>query len=193
MTNIVNVSLEELVKSIRKSGRPYPLIYISHERDKVEYKTGLKLANSEEVKNWMENRDQRDLITELAVIRGWEDKTVMVINYDGMYDHENMCLRAISNLVLVIIGDRDDPGSDSDWETVFEHKTPFFHQSDYEAAVALARQSQDEKMEIKDSWGRSLKIDSLKLGKVEIQSEDNCEKPLLKPLFPKGFLIKKKD
>ena len=95
------IDIIELVRALTKSGRPYPLIYMNPE--KLKHPERVNFALPHEVLMWMENRDDRDLITDLTLARGWEDDTILVFD-EGLVAIENVCLRAVSNLVVVYFG-----------------------------------------------------------------------------------------
>lgn len=91
---------EELLwikRGIKLSGRPDPLVY----------KTGLlgedDTAAATEVGHWLdragEGEENRDLVACIYVSRGWEARTVVVLDRGILA--ENLGLRAVSRLVVV--------------------------------------------------------------------------------------------
>ena len=52
-------------------------------------------STEEEMKNWLRDRGNRDLVADLSVSRGWEDSTVMVVDIQpDSVGVENLCVRA---------------------------------------------------------------------------------------------------
>ena len=63
-------------------------------------KKPVRSASEEEMKTWLRDRGNRDLIADLSVSRGWEDVTILVLDIQGGAGVENLCMRAVSNLVV---------------------------------------------------------------------------------------------
>ena len=86
----VKCDIEKIMKGIEQAGRKPPIIYCSDPVDNV---------SEIEMKNWLRDRGNRDLITDLPMVKGWEDRIVMVIDYT--FGSENMYLRAVANLIVI--------------------------------------------------------------------------------------------
>ena len=61
---------------------------------------GVKSVTEEEMKMWLNDRGNTNLITDLRHAAGWEDNTVIVFD-DGGRSLDNMCLRTVSNLHVI--------------------------------------------------------------------------------------------
>ena len=190
VTNVFNMSVLDLVKTIKESGRPYPLIYIGQENKPRNRVTN---ASSEEVKMWMKNRDERDLITELAHIRGWEDTTILVFEYG--FDIENICLRAVSNLIIVSFDDKND---DDDEDNEIKEKIEMERQQGYEIDYLKGKQyiNQDwfEEGILKDEYAYNFKYkranEKRNCEMEEAEKDIKINDAVNKEWFQKGFLIR---
>ena len=190
VTNVFNMSVLDLVKTIKESGRPYPLIYIGQENKPRNRVTN---ASSEEVKMWMKNRDERDLITELAHIRGWEDTTILVFEYG--FDIENICLRAVSNLIIVSFDDKND---DDDEDNEIKEKIEMERQQGYEIDYLKGKQyiNQDwfEDGILKDEYAYNFKYkranEKRNCEMEEAEKDIKINDAVNKEWFQKGFLIR---
>ena len=58
-------------------------------------------ATEVEMKSWLKKRGNRSLITDTILAAGWEDSTVIAIEYGDGESLENMCLRAVSSLHVI--------------------------------------------------------------------------------------------
>ena len=199
VTNVVDLSVVDLVRCIKESGRPYPLIYASHQIKST--------ASSQEIKIWMEKRDERDLITELAHIRGWEDNIVMVFEY-GYYDIDNMCLRAVSHLIILSLSDNyEDDEYDTEEEEMNVIPLDNYEDDEYDTEeeemdviplvneinnrlsfinhefLQEATQNQMEDYSLNDDYKKEIKNSNMD----DIGKENNTKRS--KDWFQKGFLI----
>ena len=57
---------------------------------------------------WMKQHGDRDLIADLSVSRGWEDTSVIVVDFNKGKGLENLCMRAISNLFIVKAREKEE-------------------------------------------------------------------------------------
>ena len=185
VTNVVGLSVVDLVRCIKESGRPNPLIYANH-----HVKPN---ASSQEVKIWMEKRDERDLITELAHIRGWEDNIIMVFE-NGEFDIDNMCLRAAGHLIIVSLPDDYEDEYDSETEEKAEKEMdvmPFVDEMNNRLSFVnhefLQEPTQHQLQE--DHSLNDHKKESKISDMDEIGKENNTKRN--KDWFQKGFLIGK--
>ena len=89
-TDIVSI-----VKSLRQLSHD-TIFYIS---DINASKAGVTIATETEMKMWLSDRGNTILLTQMLYCRGWEDNTVIVVDYG--YGVDNMCMRAVANLAIV--------------------------------------------------------------------------------------------
>ena len=54
-------------------------------------------APEEILAEWIENREDVDLVADLSVARGWEDSTVVVVDCNKGKGIENLFMRTVSN------------------------------------------------------------------------------------------------
>ena len=62
-----------------------------------------KGVSEERLAQWIKNRGDVDLVSDLCVARGWEDNTVVVVDCNEGRGVENLYMRAISNLIVIKI------------------------------------------------------------------------------------------
>ena len=67
---------------------------------------GVTCATEEEMKMWLSDRGNTNLITNIWMAAGSEDGTVIAI--DNGVSVDNMCLRTVSNLHIIKCGDIKD-------------------------------------------------------------------------------------
>ena len=94
-TFIDDTNVKKICEAVQSAGRPAPIWYPS-----LFYKG----VSAEEVVTWLEKtqsgQEERDLVTDINMSRGWEGRTVIVVNRSGGFD-VNMGMRAVSRLVNV--------------------------------------------------------------------------------------------
>ena len=86
----------DVVEAVTEVGREDPLVYIIND---VAARVGMTNTSEEEMKLWLKDKGNRDLVTDIYHVRGYEDSTVMVID-DGM-GVDSICMRAVSHLIVV--------------------------------------------------------------------------------------------
>ena len=162
--NVTSVDIMALVEAITKSGRPYPLIYMHSNR--LKYNEKVNHAWSKPIRMWLEKRDERDLITDLPTVRGWEDDTVLVLD-DCAVNIENLCLRAISNLVISYFGGHK-----------YEEQSMLLYnemlrvaeiEDDLDKEEELEEENVDEE---RKNWIRGYLDDKIRNMKAELESEN---------------------
>jgi len=96
--NSYGVNISDIIKTVTRFSDQRPLYYL-HDRDASD--AGATSATEEEMKMWLSDRGNTNLITTINMAAGWEDGTVIVLDdgYDGIVD--NMCLRTVSNLHII--------------------------------------------------------------------------------------------
>ena len=60
---------------------------------------GVTNATDERMREWLQDRDNTILVTDMEFCRGWEQSTIIVIDYGHNLD--NLCMRAVSNLNII--------------------------------------------------------------------------------------------
>ena len=75
-----------------------PLCYFTDELASI---AGVKSATEEEMKMWLNDRGNTNLVTDINAAAGWEDGTVIV--FDNGRSVDNMCLRSVSSLHVIKI------------------------------------------------------------------------------------------
>ena len=92
ITIIASCYVMDMIHSITQSSDKPPLVYST-------WHAGVKRASEEEIKMWLKDRGNRHLVTDMSCAGGFEDSTVLVIDNRSCLD--NLCLRAVSKLVIV--------------------------------------------------------------------------------------------
>ena len=82
--------LREILE-VFKAGDKTPIFYVCGERN----------ATADEMNSWLKERGNRSLITDTELVAGWEDSTVIAIEYGDGGALDNMCLRAVSSLHVI--------------------------------------------------------------------------------------------
>ena len=88
----------ETLEGLKQAGRKDVLAYYGVNLDGS---ITTPCATEKEIKDWMKNRGQTDLVTDIEAACGWEEKTVIVLDTseDGA-GIENIILRAVSLLII---------------------------------------------------------------------------------------------
>ena len=73
--------------------------------DKDARKAGVTNATDERMKEWLQDRGNTILVTDMELCRGWEQSTVIVMDYGHNLD--NICMRAVSNLNIIKVKDME--------------------------------------------------------------------------------------
>ena len=89
-------NINKVVKCLLGEGRNpvsfYPNNDVGEER--------INSITEEEMKNWMLEPEDRDLVTNMDMVRGWEAGTVVVIYSAAHGNIDNECMRAVSKLIV---------------------------------------------------------------------------------------------
>ena len=97
--NGYNSEPNDIINIVTEASDKIPLYYIS---DILARASGVVAATEDEMKMWLNDRGNINLITSIQAAAGWEDISVIVIdNSRGGVSRENMCLRTASNLHLI--------------------------------------------------------------------------------------------
>ena len=104
-----NLSLEDLMDVAEAVNliKHNSIFYINQHADKL----GVSNATEEEIKSWLRDRPKTNLIIDLIYAKGWEDSTVMVIDFG--HGSDNMSMRVVSNLVKIKARDIADHSRNS--------------------------------------------------------------------------------
>ena len=92
----------DIIKTVTRFSHQRPKYYL-HDRD--ARLAGVTCAREEEMKMWLSDRGNTNLITRIDLAAGWEDGTVIVIEARDGASVDNMCLRTVSNLHIIKYGD----------------------------------------------------------------------------------------
>lgn len=100
-------SISDIINTVTRFSHQRPLYYL---RDVQARGAGLTCATEEEMKVWLSDRGNTNLITNIWMAAGWEDGSVIAIDTygDGLSSAgsvDNMCLRTVSNLHIIKYGD----------------------------------------------------------------------------------------
>ena len=91
------VDTSDIIKTVTRFSHQRPLYYLP---DYDARRAGVTCATEEEMKMWLSDRGNTNLITTIHLAAGWEDGSVIVIDNDGG-SVDNMCLRTVSNLHII--------------------------------------------------------------------------------------------
>ena len=99
LCNSYSSYISDIMKTVTRFSNQRPLYYL---RDDQARRAGVTCATEEEMKMWLSDRGNTNLITNIWMAAGWEDGTVIVLDdgYDGR-SVDNMCLRTVSNLHII--------------------------------------------------------------------------------------------
>ena len=89
---------DSIIKTVAENCKQQPICYVP---DYDAGKAGLTNATEEEMKMWLIDRGNRNLITYMGLAAGWEDGTVIVIDDSNGRSVDNMCLRTVSSLHFI--------------------------------------------------------------------------------------------
>ena len=90
----------DIIKTVTRFSQQRPLYY---GLDDDARRAGVTCATEEEMKMWLSDRGNTNLVADINIAAGWEDGTVIVVD-DGR-SVDNMCLRTVSNLHIIKYGD----------------------------------------------------------------------------------------
>ena len=97
----------KIVKTVTKFSEQPPIYYL----DDGAITAGVSNATEKEMKMWLNDRGNRNLITNINLATGWEDATVIAIdNLSGGGTVDNMCLRTVSSLHIIKFTDIKEQG-----------------------------------------------------------------------------------
>merc|ERR1712013_695258 len=88
-----NKIVKDIKEGIKKAGRKDPVYYSSDLDPNSD--------SEEKVSEWIRDRGSVDLVADLSVARGWEDRTVVVVDCNQGIGVENLFMRAVANLYVV--------------------------------------------------------------------------------------------
>ena len=91
-------SISDIINTVTRFSHQRPLYYL---RDVQARGAGLTCATEEEMKMWLSDRGNTNLITDIDMAAGWEDGTVIAIDNRNGGSLDNMCLRTVSNLHII--------------------------------------------------------------------------------------------
>ena len=104
-TTIVNTNysslsddFREMLEVFKEAGDQTPIFYVRFSSDLPR---GERNATEDEMKSWLKKRGNRSLFTDADLAAGWEDSTVIAIEYGDGECLDNMCLRAVSSLHVI--------------------------------------------------------------------------------------------
>ena len=103
------LSVKGVVRSVIQNSPAEPIFYFQNDNQREQ--AGVTNATEERMKRWLSDGGSTNLVTDLMMARGWEDGTVILIDYgrsgDGNWSgsSDNCCFRAISKLVIVQVAD----------------------------------------------------------------------------------------
>merc|ERR1719319_1893630 len=83
--------IDMAVNGVKAAGRAIPLVY-------RKWNSSQEATSDGDVEDWLEGRrDRPDLVADVNVSRGWEERTIVVLEIDSVsYGVENLYLRTIS-------------------------------------------------------------------------------------------------
>ena len=88
----------ELLEVFKEDGDQTPIFYVYFSSNLPR---GERNATEDDMKSWLKERGNRSLITDTILAAGWEDSTVIAIEYGDGESLDNMCLRAVSSLHVI--------------------------------------------------------------------------------------------
>ena len=89
----------DILNTVTRFSHQRPLYYL---RDVQAKGAGLTCATEEEMKMWLSDRGNTNLVADINMAAGWEDGTVIAIdNTSDGRSVDNMCLRTVSNLHII--------------------------------------------------------------------------------------------
>ena len=93
------LDISDMIKTVTRFSHQRPLYYL---HDSEARHAGVTCATEEDMKMWLNDRGNTNLITNIVMAAGWEDGTVIVVDdgYDGV-GVDNMCLRTVSSLHII--------------------------------------------------------------------------------------------
>ena len=108
-----NRDIGAMIKTVTEVRDKTPIYYL---HDYAASVAGVKSATEEEMKMWLNDRGNRNLVTDHAMVAGWEDTTLIALHdrIVGRSNIDNLCLRCVSSLHLIKYRDIKYKKSDDD-------------------------------------------------------------------------------